>query len=110
MNLPCQFVANTNNININFRIFWNLDAFPILIGQDAMRPTKTVISYNPPSVEIFHPIYASLPTVSAPPQAALTCSSLVSLDPRQSKNIIFKPHKLCYIQKNVVLIERLFRS
>ena len=106
MNLPCQFVANTNNVNINFRIFRNLDAFPILIGQDAMRPTKMVISYNPPSVEIFYPIYASLPTVSAPPQAALTCSSLVSLDPRQSKNIIFKPHKLCYIQKSVkVLIE-----
>ena len=61
MNLPCQIVANTKIVNINFRIFLNLDAFPILISQDTMRPTKTVISYNPPSVEIFYPIYASLP-------------------------------------------------
>ena len=106
MNLPCQFVSNTKNIFINFRIFRNLDAFPILIGQDAMRPLKMSISYNPPSVEIFFPVYSSLPTISTPPTAALTCSAFVILEPRQTKNIIFQPHKICYIQKNTkVLIE-----
>ena len=106
MSLPCQFVPQTKNIVVNFGIFRNLDAFPILIGQDAMRPLKMQISYNPPGVEIFFPVYASLPTISAAPSASLTCTSFIILEPQQSKNIIFKPHKICYIQEGTkVLIE-----
>jgi hypothetical protein len=104
--LPCQYVRNTKNVFITFRVFKETQNYPILIGQDAMRLVKMDISYSTKSVEIFYPIYASLETIDTTSESAFTASAFISFQPRETKNIIFQPHPLCYIQKNTtVLIE-----
>ena len=104
--IPCQFVRNTKNVFITFRVFKETQNYPILIGQDAMRLVKMDISYSTKSIEIFHPVYASLETIDTTSESAFTASAFISFKPRETKNIIFQPHPLCYIKKNTtVLIE-----
>ena len=104
--LPCQFYTKTKNVFITFRVFKETPNYPILIGQDAMRLLKMDISYSNKTVEIFYPIYASLETIDTTSSSAFTASAFISLQPKETKNIIFQPHPLCYIKNNTtVLIE-----
>ena len=104
--LPCQFIKNTENVNITFRVFNNIKQYSILIGQDAMKTVNMRVTYTLPTVEIFFPKYAFLPTEFTSPENENSVSAFVTLKPREIKNVIFKPHAICTVQRGTkVLIE-----
>ena len=104
--LPCQFIKNTENVNITFRVFNNIKQYPILFGQDAMKKVNMRVTYTLPTVEIFFPKYAFLPTEFTSPENENSVSAFVTLKPKEIKNVIFKPHAICTVQKGTkVLIE-----
>ena len=104
--LPCKYLRNTKYVFITFQVSKETQNYTILIEIEAMRLVKMDISYSTKSVEIFYPIYVSLETIDTTSKSTFAASAFISFQPRETKNLIFQPHPLCYIQKNTtVLIE-----
>ena len=105
--IPFRFSKNSNHVYITFRIFRDTPNYPILLGQDAMRVLNLEVSYRFKSVKISYPLSTFLPTIEAPVSAAFTASAYITLNPKETKNIIFYPHPISYIpQHTTVLIEQ----
>ena len=95
--IPFKFSNNTKDVYITFRVFNDTPNYPILLGQDAMRILKLDVSYRDKTVKISHPLTTFLSTLDSPVSAAFTASAIITLNPKETKNVIFYPHPISYI-------------
>ena len=102
--LPCQFCQNTANVPVTFRVH-SQDQYPILFGQDTMNQLELAIIYGPkPKVSIKFPVKTALHVIYDFEDKADTVSAFVRLKPKETKNVIFRPHLQIIIQKHTPVL------
>ena len=100
--LPMTFNVNSKTVSLPFRVYQQVNTFPLLIGQDIMAMTGLIISYAPgletPQMRQTKPYSTPIKTLFSFPTDANTCIGHVHLKPQETKPIIMHPHPLCTIK------------
>ena len=90
---------------MEFSVFNNTSAFPVLLGQDNIALLGLSLSIptgsntHHPTVMINHPLYIKLLVKFIHPLEGQSCFENIKIKPHKMKTIVFPPHELSNIKK-----------
>jgi len=99
--IPWSHEKYGRTTDLTFCVYDQSDTREFLIGQDNMQKLGMIPSYATPvpSIIITQPVLTKVESLFEYPSKVTTCSAIISLEPHETRAIIFKPHQLSLIRK-----------
>ena len=104
--IPCKFsISQREPIYLEFSVFSHQSPFPILLGQNLMELLQMELKFptgehfETPTVLIHKPYFKKLYVRFIHPSDSSLCFANISLEPNQSKSVIFQPHETSCVRK-----------
>lgn len=106
IHIPCKFsLSQQDPIFLEFSVFSHQSPFPILLGQNLMELLQMELKFptkehsRTPTVLIHKPYFKKLYVKFIHPSDSNLCFANISLEPNQSKSVIFQPHETSCVRK-----------
>ena len=106
--IPCKYsISQRDPIYLEFSVFSHQSPFPILLGQNLMELLQMELKFptgehfETPTVLIHKPYFKKLYVRFIHPSDSNLCFANISLEPNQSKSVIFQPHETSCVLKGM---------